>query len=175
MNSDIPAKIKSYDIRQGNKFNDYSYKGSLKKGMLYGGNGSLTDGEISTKSPFEQPHLWVGWDKHLLPRPYIIINFEEFSTVKSIEFVSYEDRENDIAPFASCKIQFSKNERDQWSDGLHACPQRKNPKGTVVLRIDLGQRNAGRIQISFNYSLQLLVFSEIKLNTGRIFSSFSSV
>ena len=166
--------IKSYDIRQGSRFNDYSYKGSLAKGVLHGGKGSLADGVISSKSPFEQPRLWVGWDKHLLSHPYIIINFQEFSTVKSIEFVSYEDRENDIAPFSSCKIQFSKNELDWWSADVHACPQRKNPRGIVVLRIDLVQKNAGRIRVSFNYSSQLLVFSEIKLNTGENFGSFSA-
>ncbi len=159
-----PAVIKYYEIRQGVRYQDINYDGKVKKGVLHEGKGELVDGNRGYQT--FRPIDWVGWRKSLLPTPYIIITLEKATSLNSIELVGYVDGDKRIGLFSSCTVQFSGSDSDPWSEGRNVCPDTSRPTGATTVNINFMQRLAVRIRMTFNYSDEWMVFSEVTLNKG---------
>ena len=164
--SSIVAEIRSYEIRQGNRFRDLSYVGKASRGILHDGKGALVDGNHSVKSPIKHPEYWVGWKKSELPRPYIILNLKRPARLRSLGLFSYVDRRETLGSFIASQVQFGIEASGSWSKQFYACPERQESDGSVFFNIRFKERAAKRIKIQFNYSDEYLVFSEVIINAG---------
>ena len=159
------AEITSYEIRQGNTYTDHSYIGKFTKDVLHDGKGLLVDGVRGVKPPSTMPSVWVGWNRNFVPQPYIVINLETLAALQSIQLASYVDIGRKIVLFSSCSIQFQRG-KQPWSQRLSVCPPKHTKTGPAVVKIDLMGKDADRLKMTFNYSMDWLVLSEVTLNAG---------
>ncbi|XP_057290653.1 discoidin domain-containing receptor 2-like [Hydractinia symbiolongicarpus] len=165
------AKVLSYSIPQGNKFNDTVYLRDDKytgtennNNILINGNGGCLTDDSAILDPMKSSRCWVGWNKNETEICFVDIKLPSDTIIKGFQITAYESTQHYFGPISFFKIL----NREEGSDnltlvGFSCIATEKQRTGIVNYTWSIPELKTENIRIVMNYTSYWLVIRQISV------------
>ena len=169
--------VVSYTTPQGNKIKihgsefsleDNKYDGILIDQTLTSGLGVLSDGLNGTGDLRSRNKRWIGWNKNLVTKPYILFDFDKQRLFRSVRFVCNLRDSSNITLFSAVTITSSITGRKFRSPVKHETKKVSSGKfwKTYSVTMSICGLTGKYIKVQFAYRSDWILLSEVSFDSG---------